>query len=162
MKQEIIGTLLFLENKDQILLAMKKRGFGEGRFNGAGGKPEAGETIEETLVCETREEIGVEIKTWDKVAEITFDEYFKGKPAIVTVHVYISDNWEGEPVETEEMAPKWFKKNNLPYETMWPDDIHWLPMVLAGKKVKAHFELDENDVILSHNIKTVKQFMNPS
>jgi hypothetical protein len=35
-------TLVFVFNeKNQILLAMKKRGFGEGKWNGAGGKLEA-------------------------------------------------------------------------------------------------------------------------
>ena len=37
-------TLLFLRRDGQILLAMKKRGFGEGKWNGVGGKVEPGET----------------------------------------------------------------------------------------------------------------------
>lgn len=40
------STLVFVFNKQkQILLAMKKRGFGVGKWNGAGGKVEDGETI---------------------------------------------------------------------------------------------------------------------
>jgi 8-oxo-dGTP pyrophosphatase MutT (NUDIX family) len=41
-------TLLFLHKPDEqkILLAMKKRGFGEGKWNGVGGKREPGESIE--------------------------------------------------------------------------------------------------------------------
>ena len=50
-------TLLFLLTDDQILLAMKKRGFGMGRWNGVGGKIEPGETIEEATARECREEI---------------------------------------------------------------------------------------------------------
>jgi hypothetical protein len=34
------ATLLFLIKDQKILLAMKKRGFGKGRWNGVGGKPE--------------------------------------------------------------------------------------------------------------------------
>src|SRR6267378_3523397 len=56
-------SLVFLidEKLDEkrVLLAMKKRGFGAGLWNGAGGKPEPGETIEETAVRECREEINV-------------------------------------------------------------------------------------------------------
>jgi len=52
-------TLLFLIKDDQILLAMKKRGFGAGRFNGVGGKVEPGETIEQALIRESQEEINV-------------------------------------------------------------------------------------------------------
>jgi len=48
-------TLLFLIKEDQILLAMKKRGFGMGRFNGVGGKIEPGETIEQAMIRECQE-----------------------------------------------------------------------------------------------------------
>ncbi len=57
-------TLLFLVKKDadtitEICLAMKKRGFGTGRFNGTGGKLQEGETIEDACMRETKEEIDV-------------------------------------------------------------------------------------------------------
>lgn len=38
-------TLAFVEKGDQVLLGMKKRGFGHGRWNGFGGKVEAGENV---------------------------------------------------------------------------------------------------------------------
>lgn len=47
-------TLCLLKKDDEILLAMKKRGFGEGKYNGVGGKIEKGETPEETMIRETR------------------------------------------------------------------------------------------------------------
>ena len=40
-------TLLFVVESDRVLLGMKKRGFGAGRWNGFGGKVDKGETIEE-------------------------------------------------------------------------------------------------------------------
>ncbi len=40
-------TLVFARQPGKILLGMKKRGFGEGRWNGFGGKVEKGETIEQ-------------------------------------------------------------------------------------------------------------------
>ena len=54
-------TLLFLFDcgNNRILLAMKKRGFGAGKFNGVGGKVVNGESIEEATVREAREEISV-------------------------------------------------------------------------------------------------------
>ena len=70
-------TLCFLIQKSDgkikdICLAMKKRGFGEGKWNGIGGKVEQNETIEEAVVRETEEEIGVTPKEIEKVATITF------------------------------------------------------------------------------------------
>lgn len=40
-------TLLFVVESDRVLLGMKKRGFGAGRWNGFGGKVDRDETIEE-------------------------------------------------------------------------------------------------------------------
>ena len=151
-------SLLFLQRDDEILLAMKKRGFGEGRWNGVGGKVEAGESIEQAMVRETQEEIGVTPTTYEKVADIRFDEYFKGEPTLMHVHVFIASAWTGEPTESEEMAPQWFNVADIPYSDMWSDDVYWLPEVLKGNKISADFKLDATDVIIDHTIKIVVGF----
>ena len=58
-------TLVFLRREGEVLLGMKKRGFGEGKWNGFGGKVEAGETIVEAAAREVREECGYVVKTED-------------------------------------------------------------------------------------------------
>jgi len=149
------ATLCFLVNDDQVLLAMKKRGFGVGRWNGVGGKPDEGETIEQTAVRETQEEIEVIPKDMELVAVLDF--YFANKPDwSQQVVAYLSKTWEGDPKETEEMKPQWYNKNELPFEVMWPDDSLWVPLVLDGKKVKAEFLFGENDSILDHNVVEVE------
>jgi ADP-ribose pyrophosphatase YjhB (NUDIX family) len=147
-------TLCFLTKGDEILLAMKKRGFGEGRWNGTGGKPQGEETIEETAVRETNEEIGVKTKDLKQVATLNF--YFPHNSNWnQQVIVYLSENWEGEPSETEEMFPQWYKKDNLPFNSMWADDIFWLPLVLEGKKLKAEFIFGEGDIVLDSRIEEI-------
>ncbi len=150
-------TLVFLRRDGQVLLAMKKRGFGVNRWNGVGGKIEKDETLDRALVRESREEIGVTPVHYEKSADIKFNEYFKGQPTVMHVHVYSCTKWEGKPTESEEMRPKWFDIDSVPYKDMWPDDPFWLPQVLAGDKVVANFTLDKNDKIISHEINTVKQ-----
>ena len=44
-----VQTLGVVVDGDKILLGMKKRGFGEGKWNGFGGKVKEGETIEDAL-----------------------------------------------------------------------------------------------------------------
>lgn len=149
-------TLLFLKKDDSILLAMKKRGFGSDRYNGIGGKIDPGETIEQALVRECQEEIEVTPGHYWKVAEHDFVQKDGEKPWRMYVHVYLSDEWEGEPTETEEMAPEWFKIANIPYHNMWQDDEYWLPQVLAGQKVYGEFTFDENDNMLTHDVKVVE------
>lgn len=59
-------TLVVLFNdKNQILLCMKKRGFGVGKWNGAGGKVDAGETILRAAVRELEEETMITLSESD-------------------------------------------------------------------------------------------------
>jgi 8-oxo-dGTP pyrophosphatase MutT (NUDIX family) len=151
-------SLLFLRRGGEVLLAMKKRGFGEGRWNGVGGKVESGETIESAMIRETQEEIGVTPTVYEKVGDIRFDEFFKGVPTLMHVHIFTATKWTGEPTESNEMAPRWFKTSDVPYDEMWSDDPYWLSQVLKGKKISADFKLDESDAIISHTIKEVGGF----
>jgi 8-oxo-dGTP diphosphatase len=51
------------------------------------------------------------------------------------VHLFLIEQWTGEPGETAEMQPMWFAQKALPYEQMWQDAPLWLPLLLAGKVV---------------------------
>lgn len=151
MKQ---ATLLFLLKDNQILLAMKKRGFGQGRWNGVGGKPKENENILDTAIRETQEEIGVIPENISQVA--TLDFYFQNKPEWnQQVLVFITNDWEGEPSESEEMKPQWFDIDKIPFESMWPDDQFWLPQILSGKKIQAKFTFGDNDIVLDKKVEEV-------
>lgn len=153
------ATLIFLikrtdgEIKD-ICLAMKKRGFGMNRWNGVGGKVDEEEIIEDAAKREAKEEIDIDVEELNKVAELSF--YFPYNPTWnQMVHVYFSEKWNGEPKESDEMNPKWFSINDLPFQDMWPDDIFWLPAVVKGNLLKAMFKFGEKDVVLDKQIDIV-------
>lgn len=112
----------------QILLGMKKRGFGEGHFNGFGGKVEPGETIAEGAARELEEEAGIKCPDLKRTGQIEF--VFEGDPCMMEVHVYCGSQVVGEPTESEEMAPQWFPLDGIPLDTMWPDDEEWFPTML--------------------------------
>jgi len=148
------ATLCFLIKNDEILLAMKKRGFGQGKWNGVGGKQNDEEEIGLTAVRETREEIGVTPKNLEKVALLNF--YFPHNSNWnQQVVVYLAKDWDGEPTESDEMAPKWYKKSQLPFDSMWQDDIHWLPLILSGQKIEADFMFGEKDSMLEFYINEI-------
>jgi len=137
------ATLTFLIKKEnnkisRICLAMKKRGFGKDKWNGFGGKVKTGETIRQTAIRETQEESTVTPLDLKKVA--IFDFYFPDKLEWgQQVHAYFCNNWEGDIKETEEMRPKWFAVNQIPYDKMWADDQSWLPEALTGHLTRAEF-----------------------
>jgi len=154
---DVRRTLLFLQKDDQILLAMKKRGFGAGRWNGVGGKLEPGESLEEATIRECQEEISVTPIAFHAVAELDFYWPEKDENQHMYVYAYICDAWDGEPQESEEMAPSWFKIKSIPYKEMWQDDEFWLPKVLEGKIVRGLFNFDEADNLTSQDIKEVSE-----
>lgn len=155
METRKLLTLTLVIRDGQVLLGMKKRGFGAGRWNGFGGKVEAGETIEESALRETQEECGIVITEMEKVGIHEF-EFAHDRGNILEVHVFRVDKWDKEPVETEEMRPKWYKTADIPFSKMWPDDIRWFPLFLAGKKFRTKFLFGEGDRILEENIEEIK------
>jgi mutator protein MutT len=134
---------------------MKKRGFGQGRWNGVGGKLDAGETIEQALVRECQEEIGVTPLAYEKVA--IHDFKFPDGSGNQQVHTYFCGKWQSEPVETEEMAPQWYSIHEIPYDEMWQDDIIWLPQVLAGKKLLCEFTFDQAETMRAAKLEIVEK-----
>ena len=146
------------DGHEEILLAMKKRGFGAGRWNGAGGKVEKGETIEQGMVREAIEEINIVPRAYEKVAVLDFTmDANTGSPWHMHGHVFVCYAWDGEPEESEEMTPRWFRLADIPYEEMWQDDIYWLPAVLAGQKLECGFSFDEAESMLSASIRPVSK-----
>lgn len=135
-------SLLFKDN--QILLAMKKRGFGDGKWNGYGGKVEAGESIEEAAIREIQEEGNVIVQKEDLESFGFIDFYFSDKPEQnQRVHIFKVTKWKGEPEETEEMKPEWFSFDKIPYDKMWVGDDQWISKVIQGEKVFGEIHFDE-------------------
>ena len=151
------ATLVFLikgNPVDEILLGLKKAGFAQGKLNGFGGKVENGETIERAAVRELREETGVQVSEQDlrRMAHLTF--VFPVKPEWdQVVHVFLARQWEGEPAESAEMRPAWYRVSEIPFESMWQDDPHWLPRVLAGQRIQAWFTFgDDNETVVEARV----------
>jgi len=152
MKKQL--TLCIIYNHPQVLLGMKKRGFGMGRWNGFGGKVEKGETIEEAALRELKEEAGIKVtQRLEKIGILDFE--FQGNPEILEVHIFRGEKFSGKPTESEEMKPQWFHIDEIPFSEMWPDDIHWIPLFLKRKKFKGKFLFGENDIILEQTLKMV-------
>ena len=153
-------TLCVIVQDGRVLLGMKKRGLGVGRWNGFGGKVDEGESIEEAAIRELREEVQLVASNLSKRGIIEFE--FENDEKILEVHIFDVGKIDGEAQETEEMKPQWFDTDKIPFESMWPDDEHWMPYFLSGKKFRGKVLFDRpsdteyTSKILSMNMEEVE------
>ncbi|EJD02731.1 uncharacterized protein FOMMEDRAFT_107702 [Fomitiporia mediterranea MF3/22] len=127
---------------------MKKRGFGKGMYNGFGGKVEPHESPIEAAARELKEEAGITAN----IRECGILLFVNASAEYCHyVHMYRADQYEGDPIETDEMQPHWFAipqeyldtENDtpdtseplpqIPLAQMWPDDEYWMPLLLKGQ-----------------------------
>lgn len=80
---------------------------------------------------------------------------FEGNPSELVVHVYKTEDYEGELIESEEMRPKWFNINEIPYDKMLLDDELWYPLMLEGKSFEGKFYFKGHNEILKYYIKEI-------
>ncbi|KAG7384121.1 Nudix (Nucleoside diphosphate linked moiety X)-type motif 1 [Phytophthora boehmeriae] len=141
-------------SSSQVLLGMKKRGFGRGKWNGFGGKVEAADhSIVAATAREIQEEANVAVQEKDLQPRGVLLFSFEEAKEVMEVHVFLTHKFSGEPSESEEMKPQWYDVEEIPFKDMWADDSFWLPHVLNGKSVQGHFRFaaDEN-TLLDHEL----------
>ena len=140
---------------------MKTRGFGEGRFNGFGGKVNAGESLSDAAKRELEEECGLIASSLRPAGILEFT--FVGEDKTLEVHIFAVEHYDGEPNETEEMRPQWFSINEIPFRQMWADDQYWFQYLLSGESFKGNFRFDRpadgqySGEILQSELKVVDQ-----
>ncbi len=143
-------NLCYLLNKqNQVLLIMKKKGFGQGRWNGPGGKVKQGETPEQAAIREVEEETGFKPAKLTNLGYIEFIWPHQEENNQIC-HIFITKDYAGELKESEESLPKWWDIDKIPLDQMWPDDIYWLKDALDGKETKYRFFFDEDNRYLKH------------
>ena len=111
---EVVAAIL---RKDNTIFATEK-GYGEfkGYWEFPGGKVEPGESLEEALRREIREELQVEIHIEEKFTELDYDyPHFH-----LTMHCYFCSVLSGEITLVEATDARWLKKEEL-------NTVNWLP-----------------------------------
>ncbi len=149
---EMPATLVFIVKDGSILLIEKKRGLGAGKINGPGGKMEPGESPLECAIRETQEELLITPHAPRKLGELRFS--MSDCPDILC-HVYRPDDFTGTPTETDEAVPVWTPLDAIPYERMWEDDRHWLPLLLKEQSFLGRFVFEGERMLWSELDTTV-------
>ena len=140
-------TVLIVYQHPRILLGKKKVRFGNGKYNGFGGGVNNGESLEDCAIRETFEEAGIRVKNLERIGENLFQ--FETSEKDHKVHFFKTNEYQGDPRESDEMKPEWFDITNIPYNNMWEDDKYWLPLLLTGKKFIGNFHFNK-ELKISH------------
>src|SRR5690606_7139141 len=136
-------TITFPLKENKILLGMKKQGFGQGKYNGFGGKIESEETPEAAAIRELWEESSLKTTKVTKAGELLY-KLTEDEAKWQFLHIYICREFDGEPQESTEMVPEWFEIGEAPFDKMWLSFKVWLPEVLDGKFAKGTSIYDNN------------------
>lgn len=162
-EKKLLQTLGFFIKDGNIWLGVKIGGkeFGRGRLNGFGGDAELGETIEQAMRREFKEESGFEIVSMEKRAIIQF--FFESEPDKVReVHVFWIFDCQGEPTGSQEITTQQFSLAGIGglYDRMWPGDRLWFPTFLEGKKFKGRvlYDNSENKKVVDKKFWEVSSF----
>ncbi|WP_461174553.1 8-oxo-dGTP diphosphatase [Arthrobacter sp. Z1-9] len=148
-------TLCFLlrdgNSGPEVLLGLKRTGFGTGKIVGIGGHVEPGESEAEAVVREVREETGVTVRQEDLADAGVVQFVFPARPGWdMHTRLFTARRWAGEPEDSDEITPEWFRTDTLPVDRMWQDADHWLPVVLEGGRVNVVVTLNsDNETVAS-------------
>jgi len=146
------GTMCYIIREDKALLIRKRQGFGSGKLNAPGGKLKESETPEDCAVREIFEETGLMVNDLKRHGVLNFYFGKKSAPDWV-VYVFSSTSFSGEPKASTEGPLEWIELDELPYDEMWEDDRHWVPLLIKGETFSGDFYFDETgDKLLNHSL----------
>ena len=117
-------TLCYLERDSEWLMlhrVKKKNDVNHDKWIGVGGKFEPGESPEECLVREVKEETGLTLTRWRYRGIITF--VLDG--AAEYMHLFTADGWEGQMIRGQDCAEgvlEWVEKDRVPELPIWEGD----------------------------------------
>ena len=148
----ILATLCYIKRNGKTLMVhrnKKPNDIHEGKWNGLGGKFEAGETPEECVRREVQEEAGLVIQNPYLHGLLVFTN-FKGNDWYV--FVYTANEFDGELLESSpEGTLAWIEDDQLTELNLWESDHIFFPWIAAGKFFSAKFEY-EGDKLQSYHV----------
>lgn len=148
------ATVCHIIRGRKLLLKLANGGVSAGKWNGPGGKIEAGETPAQGVVREVMEETSLRIADPVYHGKILFRMNGGGGPEYV-VHAFSAWKFSGRARSSAEGRVRWFGLESIPYAKMWDDDRYWLPLLLNGVSFDARFTYDRrNEHVTDYEIKS--------
>ena len=125
----INSTLCYLERGDEYLMlhrVKKEHDLNRDKWIGVGGKFEEGESPEDCILRETREETGLTLTEYRYRGLVTF---VSNEAPTEYMHLFTATGWTGTPGVCEEGELAWIRKGDLRKLPMWEGDRVFLDLL---------------------------------
>ena len=128
-----MSTLCYISRDDEVLMlhrTVKKNDINHDKWIGVGGHFEHGESPEDCVLREVREETGYTLTSYKFRGIVTF---VYGEDTVEYMHLYTADGFQGEPVECDEGVLKWVPRNQIMDLDLWDGDRIFLKLLEDGE-----------------------------
>lgn len=123
-----LATLCYIKREGKTLMIhriKKENDVHQGKWNGLGGKLNPGESPEECVIREVREESGLEIQKPVLKGILTFPEFANGEDWYA--FVFIAREFEGELSDSAEGYLRWIDDEAILDLELWEGDRLFIP-----------------------------------
>ena len=147
-----LATLCYLKKENHTLMlhrVKKDNDIHEGKWNGVGGKLEAGESPEECAIREIFEETGLQAANPRLAGVLTFPLFAKGEDWYV--FVYIVQEFEGTLIDSDEGNLKWIPDDEVMNLNLWEGDYIFLPWLQENIFFSGKFSYVDGELV-SHKV----------
>lgn len=144
----INATLCYIQTEDQTLMlhrVKKENDIHQDKWNGLGGKFEQGESPEECLEREIKEESGLTLHAYRLAGLLSFPK-FDGVNDW-QVFLYQATGFSGDLLDSDEGSLKWIPTSQLRRLNLWEGDMHFIKWMLEGKFFSAKFIYEKKRLI---------------
>lgn len=148
-----LATLCYLKADGKTLMIhriKKENDMHQGKWNGLGGKLDPGESPEECVIREVREESGLVIVKPHLKGVLTFPQFAKNEDWYA--FVYLAREFSGYMIDSTEGVLKWIRDDQLLELDLWAGDYIFLPWLeqpgfFSGKFIYQSGELLDYNVV---------------
>lgn len=147
-----LTTLCYIKKDGKTLMlhrVKKEHDIHEGKWNGLGGKMEQGESPEECVIREVKEESGLTLNSFQLRGILTFPLFSNNEDEYA--FIYTASGFEGEPIDSPEGILEWVEDSRILNLNLWEGDrlfLEWLEQdkFFSGKLVYKEGKLMEHQV----------------
>lgn len=129
-----LSTLCYIEKEGRYLMlhrTVKKNDVNHDKWIGVGGHFEYGESPEECLLREVKEETGYTLTSWRYRGIVTF---VYGEAVVEYMSLYTADGFKGDPIDCDEGELEWIDKSAVPSLELWEGDRIFFRLLDEGRE----------------------------